>query len=131
MSIDTQELRRRLEALDLSAGLTRDQLREQLPDLPSDIYIYLPSMKKFYSADDVLGQTGANALARAEGSFVDPDLDLPLEGAVDDGGPAAFGHSISPGGDTTIGEDDLPGPYNDLGGNSLETRAGRGIPDEG
>lgn len=130
MTMSEQDVRRKLEALDLSAGLTRDELKERVPELPNEVYIYLPAAKKFYTANEVLAQTGANALARAEGEGLPPDLDLPVIGAVEDGGPAAFGPSLSPGESTVEGEGDYAGPLNDLGGNSLETRAGRGIPDE-
>lgn len=130
MTFDASDVRARLDTLDLSDGLTRDQLRERLPSMPEDVYMYLPAAKKFYSTDDVLNQTGANALARAEGATVGPELDLPTDGAEDDGGPISYGDSLSPGDHSIEGSADYPGPADDLAGNSLETRAGRGIPDE-
>lgn len=130
MAIDYNSLRDQLGSLDMSAGLTRDQLREQLPSFPTDVYIYLPSMKKFYSPEDVMEQTGEHALARAEGEMAGPDLDLPTDGALEIDGPPAFGGSLSPGDGTQVGQGDYPGVADDLGGNSLETSAGRGIPDD-
>ena len=130
MSIDTRELRRQLQSLDFGDGLTRDELRQRVPELPSEVYMYLPSMKKLLSPEDVLRNTGENAQVRAEGEFVEGDLDLPVEGAVEDGGPPAFGHTLSVADDTVGAAGNYPGPMDDLAGNSLETRSGRGIPDE-
>jgi len=130
MTFDTNEVRAWLDRLDLSVGLTRDQLRERIPTLPEEVYLHLPAAKKFYSTDEVLDQTGENALARAEGTAAGPELDLPTGGMEDDGGPVAYGTSLSPGDHIVEGAADFPGPADDLGGNSLETRAGRGIPDE-
>lgn len=130
MTVDYNLLRDQLRTLDMSAGLTRDQIRERLPSLPTDAYVYLPSMKKFYSPEDVLEQTGEHALARAEGEMAGPDLDLPVDGAMEIDGPPAFGDSLSPGDDLEVGHGDYPGVADGLGGNSLETSAGRGIPDD-
>lgn len=130
MSLDQTELHRRLDALDMSRGLSRDELRERLPGLPEEVYLYLPAAKKYYSAHEVLNNVGAHALARAEGEDAGPELDLPVDGAEDDGGPAAYGPSVSPGGETAEGSGDYAGPYDDIAGNSLETSAGRGIPDD-
>ena len=127
MSVNQRELRRQLESVDLTAGLTRDQLREQFPNLPDDVYLYLPASKKFYTADDVLGQTGEHALARAEGEGVGPEFDLPVQGAVEDDGPPAYGHSLSPGEDYVEGAGDYPGAEDDIGGNSVQTSGGRGL----
>jgi hypothetical protein len=130
MSTDIQSLRARLEGLDYGNGLSRDELRERLPEMPDEVYIYLPAAKKYYSAEEVLRNTGSNALVRAEGEFVDPDGNVSSEGATELGGPPAYGSSLSPADSLVAGEDDLPGPSNDLAGSSLETRTGRGVPDE-
>lgn len=130
MSVDYNSLQEQLGRLDMSRGLTREELRAQLPSLPTEVYVYLPSAKKFYSPEDVLEQTGEQALSRAEGEMEGPDLDLPVDGAMQDDGPPAFGESLSPGNDTTVGEGDYPGTQDDLAGNSIQTSAGRGIPDD-
>lgn len=130
MTFNTNDIRTQLDLLDLSGGLTRDQLREQIPTLPEEVYLYLPAAKKYYSTDEVLNQTGEHALARAEGETAGPELDMPTSGAEADDGPIAFGDSLSPGDHIVEGVADYPGPVDDLSGNSLETRAGRGIPDE-
>ena len=133
MPFDANRLREQLQTIDLSGGLTRDQIRERLPELPSEAYMYLPAAKKFYNPDEVLRQTGPNALARAEGDFVEGDgaaVDALLAEAAEDEAPAAFGHTLTASLDSEEGSGDYPGPANDLGGNSLETRAGRGVPDD-
>ncbi len=130
MAFDTREMYRQLSDLDMSQGLTRDQIREQLPTLPDEVFMYLPASKRFYSADEVLNQTGEHALSRAEGEMVGPEFELPVEGATEDFGPPAYGPSLSPGGTQTVGTGDMAGPYDDIAGNSIQTSAGRGIPDE-
>ncbi len=130
MNISEHDLRQRLETLDLSAGLTRDQIREQLPDLPDEAYLYLPAAKKFYSVNEVVRQTGAYAAARAEGEFVREDLDMPTEGAQELDGPPGFGPSLTGADQAVQGTGDYPGLEDDLAGSSLETRAGRGTPGE-
>ncbi len=55
---------------------------------------------------------------------------MPTDELQEDGGPIMYGDSLSPGDHTIEGVSDFPGPADDLSGNSLETRAGRGIPDE-
>lgn len=129
MNHNIDDLRAKLSQVDYGSGLTRDELRERV-ELPQDVYIYLPAAKKFLSADDVVNQTGAHALARAEGYGAAPDLDMPTEGAEEDFGPPGYGPSLTGTAETSEGEDDLPGPEDDLGGNSIETSQGRGIPRE-
>jgi hypothetical protein len=112
-------IRAQLERVEYGAhGLTRNDLRARLPDLPDAIYLHLPDSKRFGSAAEVLHEVGVSA-SRAEGEFVGPDEDIPSEGAEADYGPAAYGDSplVSPG---TVGPSTntpLPG----FDGNSLET----------
>src|SRR5438270_13950185 len=79
-------------------GLTRNDLRAQLPDLPEAIFLHLPDSKRLRSADEVLHEVRSSAW-RAEGEFVGPDDLIPSEGAEADYGPAAYGDSplVSPG----------------------------------
>jgi len=113
-------IRDRLARVDYGEhGLTRNDLRAQLPDLPDAIYLHLPDSKRLRSADEVLHEVRSSTW-RAEGEFVGPDdSGVPSEGAEADYGPAAYGDSplISPGtvGPTT--NTPLPG----FDGNSLET----------
>lgn len=120
-----------LGTVDFSGGLDRDQLKHRVPELPDDLYIYLPSAKKFYSVDDVMEQTGEHALARAEGSSGGPEEDRLENEAAEDEGPVAFGDSLSPGDHFTEGAGDYPGAEDDIGGSSIETRAGRGTHEAG
>ncbi len=129
--MSAQELHDLLDRIDFGDGLTRDEIRERAPGLPDSVYLYLPAAKRFRSADEVLRNTGANALARAEGEGEPPDLDMPTEEEIEEeGGPEGFGPSLTGADRTTIGHGDLPGPEDDLAGNSIETSEGRGIPDE-
>jgi hypothetical protein len=112
-------IRARLERADYGEhGVTRNELRAQIPDLPEAIYLHLPDSKRLRSADEVLHEVRSSAW-RAEGEFVGPDDLIPSEGAEADYGPAAYGDSplVSPGvvGPTT--NTPLPG----FDGNSLET----------
>lgn len=125
--MNAHELRELLESTDYGQGLTRDELRERFPELPDDVYLYLPASKRYLSAEDVLNQTGEHALARAEGEMAGPELELDEEGATADGGPPAWGPSLSPGVSQTAGAGDYPGELDDIGGSSIETSTGRGL----
>lgn len=92
MSDDT--LRQQLRNVNFGQrGLTRNELRQQVPDFPEQVYLRLPDSKRYRSLDDVLDQTGWHSLSRAEGEFTDPLDSIPASGATDDGGPPAWGNS--------------------------------------
>jgi hypothetical protein len=112
-------IRARLERADYGEhGVTRNDLRAQIPDLPEAIYLHLPDSKRLRSADEVLHEVRSSAW-RAEGEFVGPDDLIPSEGAEADYGPAAYGDSplVSPGAVGPTTNTLLPG----FDGNSLET----------
>ena len=114
-----EAIRERLERVDYGEhGLTRIDLRAQLPDLPDAIYLHLPDSKRFGSAEAVLHEVRSSAW-RAEGEFMGPDDLIPSEGAEADYGPAAYGDSplVSPGAVGPTTNTPLPG----FDGNSLET----------
>ena len=49
--VDLRDVRAALEHLDFGEhGLTRNELRDRLPDLPDVIYLHLPDSKRFTSA---------------------------------------------------------------------------------
>ena len=116
-----EAIRTRLEHANYGEhGLTRNDLRAQIPDLPEAIYLHLPDSKRFRSADEVLHEVRSSAW-RAEGEFLGSpdDSRVPSEGAEADYGPAAYGDSplanlgvVGPATNTP-----LPG----FDGNSLET----------
>jgi hypothetical protein len=58
-----------LETLDWSHGLTRDDLRTQIPTFPLTVYLRLPAAKRFASPR-VVCWMALSALARANGEFV-------------------------------------------------------------
>jgi hypothetical protein len=112
-------IRARLERVDYGEhGVTRNDLRAQIPDLPEAIYLHLPDSKRLRSADEVLHEVRSSAW-RAEGEFVGPDDLIPSEGAEADYGPAAYGDSplVSLGAVGPTTNTPLPG----FDGNSLET----------
>ena len=106
-----------LERLDYGEhGLTRNDMRAQVADLPDIIYLRLPDSKRFTSADEVLHEVRSSP-GRAEGEFIAADDDT--EDAVGDFGPAGYGDDIlvNP---TVVGPaGNTPAPGVD--GNSLET----------
>src|SRR5438093_12175032 len=109
----------RLARVDYSEhGLTRNDLRAQIPDLPDAIYLHLPDSKRFRSAAEVLHEVRSSA-SRAEGEFVGPDDLIPGAGAQADYGPAAYGDSplVSPGAVGPSTNTPVPG----FDGNRLET----------
>ena len=114
-----EAIRTRLEHANYGEhGLTRNDLRAHIPDLPEAIYLHLPDSKRFRSADEVLHEVRSSAW-RAEGEFVGPDDLIPSEGAEADYGPAAYGDSplVSSGAVGPTTNTPLPG----FDGNSLET----------
>ena len=84
------ELRSALAALHWSDGLTRDQVRRKCRMLPEQVYLRLPSSKRYYSPDMLL-HDAAVAPSRAEGDFLGSAPDLPEEEVLDEGGPPAWG----------------------------------------
>ncbi len=113
------DLRPRLEQLDYGAhGLTRHEIRDQMPDLPDIVFLHLPDSKRLRDADEVLHEV-RSAPGRAEGEFVAADDNTPVDGAEADYGPAAYGDSplVSP---TVVG-DATNTPVPGFDGNSLET----------
>jgi hypothetical protein len=116
---DLEALRRQLASLDYGEhGLTRNDLRARIADLPDAIYLHLPDSKRFGSAEEILYEVRTSA-ARAEGEFIAADDNTPSDGAEAEYGPAAYGDSplvntgiVGPATNTP-----LPG----FDGNSLET----------
>jgi hypothetical protein len=92
--MDEQVLHRLLRSVDYGEhGLTRNELRDRVPNFPEQVYLRLPDSKRFRSPEEILDQTGWHALARADGEFVDPLDAIPASGATADGGPPAWGNS--------------------------------------
>ncbi|MDA8216463.1 MAG: hypothetical protein M0Z94_02470 [Dehalococcoidales bacterium] len=86
MAVDFDRLRRQLAALEWGKGLTRDGIRLRYRELPEEVYLHLPSEKAFRSAEEVVVYT-ERALRRAQ------ELDMPPEGAAEEGGPEGWGDS--------------------------------------
>ncbi len=83
---DLDPLMPQLGALDWSSGLTREDLRDQIADFPSSVYMLLPSEREFRSPGELVAfYRHAWPRSRQEG--------IPAAGAVADGGPAAWGPS--------------------------------------
>ena len=99
-------------------GLTRNDMRAQMPDLPDVIYLHLPDSKRFRGAAEVLDEVRSSA-ARAEGEFMDAGDNTPDDAAERDFGPAGYGGDplVSPTVVGPAGNTPLPG----FDGNSLET----------
>jgi hypothetical protein len=127
MPFDEGEVTRRLEELDWAGGLKREEIKQRYQSLPDEIFIRLPSSKRYYRPAEVLANTGEASHSRAEGEFLGPHPGLPTDGAEEDGGPPAWGDSPTGQMGTTIGRGDAPG-NGDMGGNRIETEAGRGLP---
>lgn len=114
-----EAIRARLDGIDYGEhGLTRNELRARIADLPDGIYLHLPDSKRFRDADEVLHEVRTSA-SRAEGEFLAADDNTPSEGAQADYGPAAYGDSplVSPSVAGASTNTPLPG----FDGNSLET----------
>lgn len=71
-------------------GLTRDEIRDRYPKLPSALYLRLPASKRFTSANDVLLNV-ADARMRAEGEIPGDSAESPEAESIADGGPPAYG----------------------------------------
>jgi hypothetical protein len=86
-----KDVEKELQGLDFSHGLTRDDVRQRMPNLPEQIYLDLPASKRYRSAQELVHEA-LNARNRAEGEIVREDFDaFDSDGAEDDGGPAAWG----------------------------------------
>ncbi|MBV9120694.1 MAG: hypothetical protein JOZ39_08285 [Chloroflexi bacterium] len=84
-------LEQKLERLEWGDGLTRDEVRGRLQDLPEDIFLELPASKRFQNGRELLREA-INAPNRAEGELVRADFDsFQSTGAAGDGGPQAWG----------------------------------------
>lgn len=121
MSNDTshEHMQAALQRLDYGDhGLTRNDMRAQMPDLPDVIYLHLPDSKRFRSAAEALHEVQTSA-ARAEGEFVAADDNTPDDAAQRDFGPAGYGGSplVSP----TVAGPTGNTPVAGFDGNSLET----------
>ena len=90
-SEDLHTAERELDQLDWGEdGLTRDEIRERYPKLPSALYLRLPSSKRFTSALDVLHNV-ADSETRAEGEIPGDSAESPEAESIGDGGPPAWG----------------------------------------
>ena len=77
--------------MDFGDGLTRDEVRRSMPNLPREIYLELPASKRYRNARELV-HDAVNARHRAEGEAVREDFDaFDSEGAEEDGGPSAWG----------------------------------------
>src|SRR5215472_11400319 len=86
-----RDVRRELQKLDFSHGLTRDDLLRLMPHLPHEVYLELPASKRFRNADEIV-HDAVNSGYRSEGEVVPEDFDLfGSHGAESDGGPSAWG----------------------------------------
>ncbi len=121
MAVDLQGLRDSLRDLDWGTGLTRDAIRLRWPGLPQEIYMHLPSEKRFTSPEHLVSFVDRR-LAMAESE------EIPEGSAAEDGGPADWGDSVTGGTFTTpdlghgVGSGANPG-Y--TGGGSVQTGVGR------
>ncbi len=97
-------------------GLTRNDMRAQLPDLPDIIYLHLPDSKRFNTTDETLHEVHASP-GRAEGEFIAATDDT--ENAEADYGPAGYGDSllVDPSLVSASGNTPVPG----FDGNSIDT----------
>jgi hypothetical protein len=82
---------RALDALDWGEeGLTRDEIRDRYPKLPSALYLRLPASKHFTSTDDVILNV-ADSRERADGEIPGDSAESPELDSLSDGGPPAWG----------------------------------------
>ncbi len=100
-------------------GLTRNDMRAQLPELPDAIYLHLPDSKRFNNADEVLHEVRRSA-GRAEGEFVAANDETGTNAApADEGAPAGYGND--PLVESTVVGPSTNTPVGGFDGNSLET----------
>ena len=109
-----------LEHLDYGErGLTRNDMRAQLPELPDAIYLHLPDSKRFSTADEALHEVARSA-GRAEGEFVAANDETGSDAApADEGAPAGYGND--PLVEATVVGPSTNTPIGGFDGNSLET----------
>jgi len=121
MAMDFASLREQLAQLDWERGLTRDGIRLRWKRMPRQLYLHLPSEKRFVSAEEVVLY-----VRRALRLAAEPEM--PDKESVADGGPDAWGDSpsgetiVSPDLGHGIGSGANPG-Y--TGGGSVQTGIGR------
>lgn len=86
-------LRARLEMLDWGHGLTRNDVRAIIPDLPLALYLHLPDSKRFTNPHALI-EAIASSRRRADGEFPNEDIpDLPDDQTLrDHGAPPAWGN---------------------------------------
>lgn len=87
------QMRGQLDVLDWEHGLTRNDIRDQVPDFPMILYLRLPDSKRFTSPHE-MWETARTALIRADGEFVGDNAadTLPSPQEIQDiGAPAAWG----------------------------------------
>jgi hypothetical protein len=87
------QVRSQLNALAWDQGLTRNDIRAQIPDFPLILYLRLPDAKRYLSAREV-AHAVLTATQRADGEFLTPDasVELPSEQEMRDmGAPPAWG----------------------------------------
>lgn len=88
---ELQDAEKHLATLDWGEeGLTRDEIRERYPKLPSALYLRLPASKRFTSMNDMLHNV-ADAQVRAEGEIPEDSAESPEFDSIGDGGPPAWG----------------------------------------
>jgi len=94
-------------------GLTRNDMRTQLPDLPDIIYLHLPDSKRFSNTGEVLHEVHASP-GRAEGEFI-----AAADNTEADYVPAGYGDSllVDPSLVSSSGNTPVPG----FDGNSIDT----------
>ena len=86
-----RDVRKELEQLDFSRGLTREDVRREMPHLPNEVYLELPASKRYRSAGELV-HDAVNAGYRSEGEVTPEDFDMfDSHGAESDGGPSAWG----------------------------------------
>lgn len=86
MAVDFAALRRQLEDIEWGQGLTRDAIRKRFRGLPEEVYLHLPSEKKFRNAEELV--TYAERAIQVADRLI-----IPPEGAAEEGGPEAWGDS--------------------------------------
>ncbi len=126
MALDFAALRAQLARLDWGRGLTRDGIRLRLGQLPEELYMHLPSEKRFRSADEVVLFL-QHAMRWAASREPQEEEALEQE-ALEEGGPGGWGDS--PTGETVVTPDLGHGVGSGAhpgytGGGSAQTGVGR------